>query len=49
MTAANGITSVATGTFTNIPSDLYANAKLWVRLGGGLYVASAVPMMSAEI
>lgn len=49
VTAANGITSVATGTFTNIPSDLYANAKLWVRLGGGLYVASAVPMMSAEI
>ena len=49
VTAANGITSVATGTFTSIPSDLYANAKLWVRLGGGLYVASAVPMMSAEI
>ena len=45
--AGSGATQVASGIFTSIPDDLYANPRLWVTMGGGLYTASAVPLTPA--
>lgn len=45
VTVNAGNTVVANGNFTNIPDDLYANPRIWVSMGNGQYIGSAVPMM----
>lgn len=47
VTVNAGSTVVANGNFTGIPDDLYANPRIWVSMGNGRYIGSAVPMMPA--
>lgn len=47
VTVNAGNTVVANGNFVNIPDDLYANPRIWVSMGNGRYIGSAVPMMPA--
>lgn len=47
VTVNAGNTVVANGNFTNIPDDLYANPRIWVSMGSGQYIGSALPLTPA--
>lgn len=44
VTVNAGSTVVANGNFTGIPDDLYANPRIWVSMGNGKYIGSALPL-----
>lgn len=45
----NGTTTIASGTFYNVPSDLINNCKIWVSLSSAKYLQFVVPMRPLPI
>lgn len=48
VTVSGSTVLVDSGFFTNIKEDLFASPKIWVSMGTGRYIASVVPMTSAD-